>query len=148
DGQADGAAILAFHEARTLEPEEMRFFLTIGQQCAQAIQRARLYEAAREAQQAAEMANRAKMDFLTTMSHELRTPLNAIGGYAELIALGVRGPLTDEQRHDIERIRRSQRHLLNLVNEVLNYARLETGRLEYEMADVPIATVLESLDAF
>jgi signal transduction histidine kinase len=63
------------------------------------------------------------------MSHELRTPLNAIGGDVALLELGVRGPVTDEQRIDLERIQRSQRHLLGLIDEVFNYARIETGKV-------------------
>jgi signal transduction histidine kinase/CheY-like chemotaxis protein len=148
DGRTLGALTLSFKTARAFDDDDVRFALAIGQQCAQAIERARLYQAAQRAQHAAETANRAKVDFLATMSHELRTPLNAIAGYAELIALGVRGPLTSEQRHDIDRILRSQKHLLNLINEVLNYARLETGRLEYDLSDVTATAILESLDAF
>jgi PAS domain S-box-containing protein len=72
---------------------------------------------------AREAANRAKSEFLAVMSHELRTPLNAIGGYVELMELGIRGPVTAQQREDLGRIQRSQRHLLGLVNEVLNYAQ-------------------------
>ena len=62
------------------------------------------------------------------MSHELRTPLNAIGGYAELLALGIRGPLNSDQAQDIARIRRSQQHLLTLINDVLNFAKLDAGQ--------------------
>jgi signal transduction histidine kinase len=93
---------------------------------------------AEEARSAAEAANRAKSEFLAVMSHELRTPLNAIGGYAELMELGLRGPVTAQQREDLGRIQRSQRHLLGLVNEVLNYAKLETGVVQYEIRDVRV----------
>jgi signal transduction histidine kinase len=86
----------------------------------------------------AEAANRAKGEFLAVMSHELRTPLNAIGGYAELMELGIHGPVTAEQGAALARIQRSQRHLLGLVNEVLNYAKLETGAVRYEVRDVVV----------
>jgi signal transduction histidine kinase len=76
------------------------------------------------------------------MSHELRTPLNAIGGYAELLLMGLRGPLTDSQRDDLERVRRSQRHLLGVINDLLNFARLENGRIEYDIAPVPVAMLV------
>jgi signal transduction histidine kinase len=87
----------------------------------------------------AEAASRAKSEFLAVMSHELRTPLNAIGGYAELMELGIRGPVTNEQRDDLARIQRSQRALLGLINEVLNYARLDAGAVTYDVTDVPVA---------
>ena len=97
-----------------------------------------------EAYRLAEAANRAKSQFLAVMSHELRTPLNAIGGYAELLEMGIRGPITAEQREDLTRIQSSQRHLLGLINEVLNYAKLETGTVSYDICDV---VVRESLVA-
>jgi signal transduction histidine kinase len=96
---------------------------------------------------AAEEANRVKSEFLATMSHELRTPLNAIGGYAELLEMGVRGPINDRQREDLRRIQASQRHLLGLINEVLNYAKLETGAVHYEVSDVGVRGVLASAEA-
>jgi len=96
---------------------------------------------------AAEEANRAKAQFLTTMSHELRTPLNAIDGYAELLEMGLRGPVTPAQAADLARIRRSQRHLLALVNDVLNFARLEAGRIEWDIRDVSLDDALQSVES-
>ena len=93
----------------------------------------------------ADAANRAKTDFLKAMSHELRTPLNAIGGYADLLLAGVRGPVTPEQRQDVERIRRNQQHLLGVINDILNYARLEAGHLTYSLGAVPLGEVVASV---
>jgi PAS domain S-box-containing protein len=104
-------------------------------------------EAAEEARREAEQANRAKADFLATMSHELRTPLNAIGGYAELLELGIQGPVTPEQLQSLGRIRTSQRHLLGLINQVLNYTRVEAGAVRYEIEAVEVAQVLATCEA-
>jgi PAS domain S-box-containing protein len=95
----------------------------------------------------AEAANRGKSEFLAVMSHELRTPLNAIGGYAELLEMGIRGPVTPQQADDLRRIQHSQRHLLGLINEVLNYAKIETGSVHYDLADVPVREALAAAES-
>src|SRR5688500_17742380 len=77
----------------------------------------------------AEELSEAKTDFLAVMSHELRTPLNAVLGYTELLDLGVNGPLTDVQRGQLQRVMMSARHLLRLVNEILDFSTLEAGQL-------------------
>jgi PAS domain S-box-containing protein len=105
-----------------------------------------LEDTAREAQQARDLAvaaNRSKSDFLAVMSHELRTPLNAIIGYVDLMEAGVRGPLTDDQAKDLTRVRRSARTLLQLIEDVLSFAKLESGRVEYHVADVPVGEMLD-----
>jgi PAS domain S-box-containing protein len=90
-------------------------------------------------------ANRAKSDFLAAMSHELRTPLNAIGGYAQLIEMGVRGPVTEAQRVDLLKIQRSKDHLDNLVADVLNFAKLGSGRIELRLGPVDVRKTIDSL---
>jgi PAS domain S-box-containing protein len=94
---------------------------------------------------AAEEANRAKSSFLAVMSHELRTPLNAIAGYVQLLEMGIHGPVTEAQLGALERIGRSQQHLLRLINDVLNLARIESGRVEYMLEDVEIAPLLAAV---
>ncbi len=111
---------------------------------------AELRQARDEAERAraeAEQASRAKGDFLAVMSHELRTPLNAIGGYAQLIEMGIHGPVTDAQREALERIARSQAHLLTLINQVLSYARLDARQVQYVVSDVPVAEMLAEVES-
>ncbi len=98
-----------------------------------------------EAREAAEAANRTKGDFLATMSHELRTPLNAIGGYVELLSMGIHGPITPAQAEALSRVVRSQRHLLGLINDILNLARIEAGGLRYAMANVALGDAIVDL---
>jgi signal transduction histidine kinase len=140
-----GILAFNFRERRAFPPEERALLLAFAGQCSLALERARLYETERAARDAAEAANVAKAQFLATMSHELRTPLNAIDGYAELLEIGVRGPLTEPQLEDVRRIRRSQKHLLALINDVLGFARLESGRVEFDLAPVAVDAVLGAM---
>jgi PAS domain S-box-containing protein len=111
----------------------------------EAAERAHQLESERLARAEAEAANAAKTKFLAVMSHELRTPLNAISGYVQLLEMGLRGPLSPGQLEDLARIRRAQRHLLGLINDVMNFARLESGALSLGMQDVPLQPVFETL---
>lgn len=96
---------------------------------------------------AAEDANRAKSEFLAVMSHELRTPLNAIDGYAELLELGIPGDLSTTQRDYVGKIRKSQRHLLGLINGVLNYSQIEAGAVQFFSEQVPLREALSTCEA-
>jgi PAS domain S-box-containing protein len=97
------------------------------------------------ARKAAEDANRAKSQFLAVMSHELRTPLNAIGGYVQLIELGIHGPVTEAQAEALDRISRAQRHLLRLINDVLNLSRIEAGRVDYVREEIPVDRLIDDV---
>ena len=111
-------------------------------------EREELLQVAEQARLEAESANRSKSEFLAVMSHELRTPLNAIGGYAQLLELGIRGPVTDQQRADLDRIKKSQAYLLSLINDVLNFAKIESGHLKVELAPFPLYEVVEGMRDF
>ena len=93
-------------------------------------------------------ANDAKMKFLASMSHELRTPLNAILGYTDLLTLGVRGPLADAQLADVTRIIGAARYLLGLINDILNFTRLEAGQITLAVGPVVVSSVLDRAREF
>ena len=118
----------------------------IAEELAAAAERERLLAESEAARRAAEAANAAKSQFLSTMSHELRTPLNAIGGYIELLTLGLRGPLTEAQRQDLQRVRLANQHLMSLVTDILNFARLEAGQIEFQVGEVELASVVAELE--
>jgi signal transduction histidine kinase len=114
----------------------------IGLRKASEVERELLLQRAEAARLEAENANRAKSDFLAVASHELRTPLNAIGGFAQLIALGIRGPVTEAQQSDLEKIHRSQVALTGLINDLLSFARLERGAVSYDVETVVVGDVV------
>jgi PAS domain S-box-containing protein len=104
-------------------------FEDLAGRIAVAVDNAALFAAEQRARTEAEIASQAKSDFVAAMSHELRTPLNATLGYGELIEMGVAGPVTGSQREYLARIRASNRHLLGLIEDVLDFSKVEAGRM-------------------
>ena len=102
---------------------------------------------ARKAWAIADAANRSNAEFLAVMSHELRTPLNSIGGYVDILGMELHGPLNESQKSDLDRIKRSQEHLLGIINDILNYTRLEATQLQFDIIDVPIKALIADFDA-
>jgi signal transduction histidine kinase len=100
----------------------------------------------RELAERLEQASRAKSDFLATMSHELRTPLNAITGYIDILELGIHGPLTDEQRNALERVRGNQQHLLGVITGILDFARVDARQMPYDIQEVPIESAIRDVE--
>jgi len=138
---ADARRLAAEEAARVAAEQRSRELATLN---------AKMAEVAAELERqrgVAETANRAKGEFLAAMSHELRTPLNAIGGYVDLLTMGLRGPVTEQQRADLDRIRRSQQHLLGLINDILNFSRIDAGQITYDLGDVSVQEVIESVSA-
>jgi PAS domain S-box-containing protein len=120
-----------------------------------ALDTARLYEMQRQAthdaedaRRRAEEANLSKADFLRAMSHELRTPLNAIGGYVQLLRMGARGELAPAVARDLERIERNQHHLTRMINDVLHFARLDAGRVQFQFKATSVKVLLDQLEDF
>jgi signal transduction histidine kinase len=151
-GQHGLFGVLGVHtdQGRDFTDDDVHFLQSVANLLAAAVERLRT-ESERErllaitaaARTEAEMTSNAKSEFLGMMSHELRTPLNAIGGYAQLLEDEIRGPITAAQRADLARIRRSQRHLLNVIENVLGVLKLGSGQMRYDLQDVPVDDVVQ-----
>ena len=146
-GEVIGGLFFGHAEAGIFDDRAERLASGVASWASVAIDNARLYEGERKARAEAEKANKAKSEFLANMSHELRTPLNAIGGYTDLITGGVRGPITETQRADLDRVKRNQLHLLSLINDILNFAKIEAGRVRLNPTDVSMNKALGQLEA-
>jgi PAS domain S-box-containing protein len=110
-------------------------------------ERERLLGEAERARAEAETANRTKAEFLAAMSHELRTPLNAVAGYVGLLEMEIHGPLNPAQQGALGRITTNQRHLSTLINDILSFARLEAGRIEFDVRTLSVAELVSSLES-
>lgn len=151
NGELRGVLGLTWARARVFDEDERAFVLTLGVMCAQAIMRAHLRAAERDAREdavvardTAERANESKAHFVATISHELRTPMNAVLGYTELLGDGVYGPVTDKQKEHLKRVRTSGIHLLGLVEDLLSYARIEAGHEVVHPEPVVLLEVVEA----
>ena len=150
NGELRGVLGLAWPGSRVFDEDERAFVLTLGIMCAQAIMRAHLRDAeqharvdADDARLIAEEANRSKAEFVATISHELRTPMNAVIGYTSLLADEIYGPVTDQQREHIGRVRASGTHLMGLIEDLLSFARIEAGHEIVHTQAVVLSDVVE-----
>jgi len=147
-GRTLGAfTLVAAESGRQFGRTDLAFGMELARRAALSVDNARLHAEAIAARKAAERAADVKTRFLAVMSHELRTPLNAIGGYAELLSMGLRGPVTPEQQKDLARIVRNQVGLHALINDILDYAKLESGGMALDIRYVNVRREVEELEA-
>lgn len=137
-----GAVTFVGERGRPFTPQDVELAEDLATRSAMALDRARLYGEAIALKRHAESASEEKTTFLGSMTHELRTPLNAIGGYVELIDMGLHGPVTEQQHADLARIRASQLHLAGLIEDLLNFTKLGSGQLQFDVSDVIIRDAL------
>ncbi|MBK5186646.1 MAG: GAF domain-containing protein [Gemmatimonadaceae bacterium] len=143
NGELRGVLGLTWDAPRLFDEDERAFVITLGVMCAQAIMRAHLRVAEQQAREEAQRANRSKARFLATISHELRTPINAVMGYTALLAEEISGPVSALQKQHLARVRASSVHLLDLVEELLSYARIEAGEEVVRAEDILASVVIE-----
>lgn len=128
----DGAiTFMSTRSNPSFRPDEIEFAEAVTYACGRALRNSRLFESVNRQRVIAERESQSASDMLGHVTHELRTPLAAIGGYAELIQMGVRGPVSDAQQEDLQRIRWNQQHLLALITQILSFVRVDTGRTEF-----------------
>ncbi len=141
EGRIMGALTVWRKQAGSFSPEVVQLLQTFATQSALAIQNARLFREIEDKSRQIEAANRHKSEFLANMSHELRTPLNAIIGFSEVLGERMFGELNEKQAEYTDDILTSGRHLLSLINEILDLSKVEAGRMELELAtfDLPLA---------
>ena len=132
DGKAIGAIAVLRRTVGAFRDQDVELLRTFADQAVIAIENVRLFNEIQDKSRQLEVANKHKSEFLANMSHELRTPLNAIIGFSEVMITGMTGPLADKQKEFILDIRDSGKHLLNLINDILDLAKIEAGRMELD----------------
>jgi signal transduction histidine kinase/HAMP domain-containing protein len=139
-----GALAVLRREPGGFAPATVDLLRTFGTQSALAIQNARLFREIETKGRELEIANRHKDEFLASMSHELRTPLNAIIGFSEVMLERLFGELSDKQEEYLTDILSSGRHLLSLINDILDLAKIEAGRMELEATDFDLPQAIDN----
>jgi signal transduction histidine kinase len=143
-GRAIGAISVLRKEPGALSDKQLALLRTFADQAAIAIENVRLFNEIQEKSRQLEIANRHKSEFLANMSHELRTPLNAIIGFSEVLGERYFGELTEKQDEYVRDIHGSGKHLLSLINDILDLSKIEAGRMELELSDFDLPAVLEN----
>ena len=143
-GEVIGGLFFGHPEPRMFSDRHEQIVVGIAGSAALAMDNARLYEMEHRAREEAEHANRAKSDFLATMSHELRTPLNAMIGYTDLWLMGLPETLPEPMIGQVERVRLSAKHLLQLIEEILSFSRIEAAQEVVEREETTLGDVVQS----
>jgi signal transduction histidine kinase len=144
-GRGFGAITFSMADSgRTLTNDDLEIAMELARRTAGAIDNAVIYRRSLELRLEAEAASNAKSEFLAKMSHEIRTPINAMMGYAELMEMGISGPITEQQTKQLRRIRASGDHLTSLIDEILDLAKIEAGRMAVEFTSAPIGDAVDA----
>ncbi|HKP66702.1 MAG TPA: GAF domain-containing protein, partial [Casimicrobiaceae bacterium] len=142
EGQPIGTILLRRQDVRTFSERDIALLQTFGDQAAIALENVRLFREIQDKSRQLEIANQHKSEFLANMSHELRTPLNAIIGFSEVLLERMFGELNDKQADYLQDIHSSGRHLLNLINDILDLSKVEAGRMELDLATFDLPTAI------
>jgi signal transduction histidine kinase len=144
EGRGVGAVFVGRENAGEFSEKEIALLRTFADQAAIAIQNARLFRDIQEKSAQLEVANKHKSEFLANMSHELRTPLNAIIGFSEALSDRMFGDVNEKQADYLKDIHESGRHLLSLINDILDLSKIEAGRMELELSTFHLPTALSN----
>jgi signal transduction histidine kinase/HAMP domain-containing protein len=142
EGQPFGTILLRRKEVRPFSEREIALLQTFGDQATIAIENVRLFREIQDKSRQLEVANQHKSEFLANMSHELRTPLNAIIGFSEVLLERLFGDLNEKQDDYLKDIHSSGRHLLNLINDILDLSKVEAGRMELDLSTFDLPTAI------
>ncbi len=137
-----GALDMQSKSTNAFGPDDVNVLGILSDQIAIAIENARAYELAQHAVEEMREADRVKSQFLANMSHELRTPLNSIIGFSRVILKGIDGPVNEMQTQDLSAIYNSGQHLLTLINEILDFSKLEAGKMELSLSDINVSDMI------
>jgi signal transduction histidine kinase len=145
-GRTLGAVVLGFGGSREFSVTDRALVDALGRHCAQAMERARLLDAEREARDDAVRANRAKSDLLAKVSHETRQPVHATIGWVDMLELELHGPVTEPQHEALRRIKQNQLRLLSVLNDLLDIARIEAGRIDVVLKDIAVTSIVDVVE--
>ena len=144
DGVVIGGVVIYRREVRPFGDAQIRLLSTFADQAVIAIENVRLFREIQEKSAQLEVANQHKSEFLANMSHELRTPLNAIIGFSEVLSERMFGEVNEKQAEYLKDIHESGRHLLSLINDILDLSKIEAGRMELELSSFHLPTALSN----